>query len=166
AIDDPHFPFNRKAPGLAPDDCIPGSKVTRPRERNLNMPTEAGVEAHSESLKKPVLPRVPERVARRVEPQGQLEPDDRRNPAQRLDRRSAQHSALDPAQLGVRNPSSGGNSALTQPGRTSCLRKLTPSPQNKLSTRSDPLLGSRSPRWHEADRAGPLFTRSYPRPLR
>ena len=147
-IREARFRLDAASPTWPGDDGVPCPQVPIQRERHLGPPTEARMDARSESVEDGKLRAVTDGIARRIGAQGQVEADDGAVGTDEFEARVGDLTPLEAADAGVRAADCRSDLRLAQAG-------ADPSTATVGADRGD--LGSASPpaavggtfaRWH------------------
>ena len=103
------------SPRVPSDDRVPCATVAGDGQRHLRLPAQAWMQAASEALQQPCVPRVSDRVTAGVGAEGQNEPEARRVADQHPERHVRSAAALDAPDLGLRDPTCLLERPLTEP---------------------------------------------------
>jgi len=116
------------------NDRIPCPKIGGAGEWHFRSAHEGRVKSTTKSVEQGDLRRVPDGIARRVEPDRQIQTEDRGDHRQLRDRDVERQSTLDPAVLGRRDAHSMGDDCLRQGRVAARATKLASGRRDELST--------------------------------
>lgn len=153
---DPGAPRLRLA---SADLGVPRAEITVDRQRHLGPPTESGVEPPAKSLEQRELRPIADRIASRIGPDREVEPDDRTPSTELGDRDSVQLTALEPDQLLVRRPRSRGCIANAESGADAGQSMVLSNAPECGAAAPAPSIGGTLAGTHAEDRLIRPFTR-------
>jgi hypothetical protein len=154
AVRDPRLGFDSGAPVLrlpAADFRVPRPKVALKRKRHLRSPAQAWMKARPKALQERELCPVPDRIARRIRADTQVEPHDRAPGSNVGDADAIQLAMFEAPQLAVRSPGSSGSIAQAQSGRDPGVAMLLAETPERIAGSSPTAICRSLSRTHRAE---------------